>query len=106
MTKIDWDSEFDIIVSWGNKIVKKNGVRQPVRDYTKKKNLDPDKQMSQLRRRHEEVMRKPDDAARKVGRVVDTPKRAHDNVKRSIDRTKRTFDSVNRVFDKLSNPMK
>jgi tetratricopeptide (TPR) repeat protein len=106
MTKIDWDTEFDIIISWGTKVVTKDGTKRPVKDYTKKENLDPDKQMSKLRRRHEEILRKPDDVSRKVNNVVGTPKRGIDNVKRTIDRTDRTLKRIDKTYKKIKNPFK
>ena len=106
MTKIDWNSEYDVIVSWGNKLVKRDGVKQPQRDYT---DIDPDgaeKRLDKLRRKQDDALRKPDQIARKVNHTIDTPDRIENKIEGSIDRTKRTIDRIEKTGDKLKGVFK
>jgi tetratricopeptide (TPR) repeat protein len=106
LTKITWNSDYDIIVSWGNKIVKKDGVEQPAKDYTE---LDPAKQeqrMDDLLREEDKVLREPERTARKVEHTIDTPKRVESKVDSGVNRVEKTVDTLQKTGDKIKGVFK
>jgi tetratricopeptide (TPR) repeat protein len=103
MTKITWDTPYDIIVSWGNKLIKKAGVKQPAKDYT---DVDPEKQLDSLRNDQDKALRQPEQVARKVEYAVDTPNRIENKVEGSVKRVENTIDTIEKTGDKLDKIFK
>ena len=106
LTKIHWDTPFDIIVSWGNKIVKRQGVKQPQKDYT---DVDPDKaekRLDDLRREEDKALREPEKVARKIDHTIDTPKRIQNSVEGGVRRVERTMDTLKRTGNKVQRVFK
>ena len=102
LRRISWDSEFDIIVSWGVKLEKDE--YGDVRPKKNPRSFDPnaaDKKMQSLEQKQNQALRKPEKAAATAERVIDTPDRAERKAKSAVDRTKRTIDKVERVGGKL-----
>ncbi len=102
LRRITWDSEFDIIVSWGVKLEKDE--YGDVRPKKNPRSFDPDaadKKMRDLETKQNQALRKPEKAATTAERVIDTPDRAERKAKSAVDRTKRTIDKVERVGGKL-----
>jgi len=94
LTKIHWDTPYDIVVSWGNKVVKRDGVKQPQKDYT---DVDPDKaekRLEDLRREEDKALREPEKVARKIDHTVDTPNRVKNSVEGGVKRVGRTIDTL------------
>ena len=99
---INWDSEYDVIVSWGVEIVKDqygDSRPTPVARSTDPDNLD--KKMQSMEHKQNQALREPDQAANKANRVLGTPERAHTKAENAINRTKRTINKVEGVGKKL-----
>jgi tetratricopeptide (TPR) repeat protein len=99
----DWETDYDIVVTWGNRIKKIDGEPAPAVDYTE---MDPDKQekrLDNLRKAQDDALRKPEEVARKVDHAVETPERIQKKIEGSIDRVKKTTDTIGRTLDKIGN---
>lgn len=99
----DWETDYDIVVTWGNRIKRIDGDPAPAVDYTE---MDPDKQekrLDNLRKAQDDALRKPDEVARKVDHVVETPDRIQKKIEGSVDRVKKTTDTIGRTLDKIGN---
>jgi hypothetical protein len=100
--RITWDSDFDIIVSWGVKLEKDE--YGDVRPKKNPRSFDPDvadKKMAKLSQKQNQTLRKPEQAANTAERVLDTPDRTQRKAKSAVDRTKRTIDKMERLGGKL-----
>ena len=100
--RISWDSDFDVIVSWGVKLEKDE--YGDVRPKKQPRSIDPDaadKKMKNLERKQNQALRKPEQAVNTANRVLDTPERTERRAKGAVDRTKRTLDKVENVGGKL-----
>ncbi|MBT9555151.1 MAG: hypothetical protein IV100_03935 [Myxococcales bacterium] len=104
MTQIHWDTPYDIIIAWGNKLVGKGPERRPAKDYTE--GHDPEKKLDELRGEQDKALREPEKAARKVEYVVDTPDRVENKVEGSVKRVEDTMDRVQKTGDKLDKLFK
>ncbi len=104
LTPIHWETEYDLIVSWGNKIIKKDGVKQPAKDYTE--SADPEKQLDGLRQEQDKALREPEKVARKVDNVVATPERVEYKVESSVKRATDTVDKIEKTGEKLDKLFK
>jgi len=106
MTRINWDTPYDVIVSWGNKIVKRDGVKQPQKDFT---DVSPDKQekrLDDLSRKQDKALREPEKVARKVDHAVETPQRVTNKVEGGVKRVERTVDTIEKTGNKLDGLFK
>ena len=102
MKPINWDSEFDVIISWGVEIVKDeygDSRPTPVARSADPDNLD--KKMQSLEHKQGQALREPDQAANKANRVLGTPERAKSKTKNAIKRTERTIKKIEGVGKKL-----
>lgn len=99
MTQIHWDTPYDIIVAWGNKLVGKGPARRPAKDYTE--GHDPEKKLDELRGEQDKALREPEKVARKVENVVATPERVENKVDNSVKRVENTMDRMEKTGDKL-----
>ena len=106
MTKIHWDTPYDIVVSWGNKIVKRDGVKQPQKDYTDVNPEKAEKRLSDLRREEDKALREPEKVARKIDHTVDTPKRIQNSVEGGVRRAERTVDTIKNTGGKVKRMFK
>lgn len=106
MTKITWDTDYDILVSWGNKIVEKDGMKQPQKDYTDYTPEQGEKRMDNLLREEDKILRKPEQAARKVDHAIATPDRVEQKAKSSVDRVEKTVDTIEKTGDKIKGIFK
>jgi len=99
---INWDSEFDVIISWGVEIVKDeygDSRPTPVARSTDPDNLD--KKMQSLEHKQNQALREPDQAANKANRILGTPERAKNKTENAIKRTERTIKKIEGVGKKL-----
>jgi len=99
----DWTTDYDIIVTWGNKIVMRDGEPAPAMDLTDTDPAKQEKKIDNLMSAQDKALRKPEQTARKVDHAVGTPERIQNKAERSIDRTKRTVDKVGNTMDKIGN---
>ena len=96
---IDWENEdYDLIIAWGDAITKGEEPRLYVSDPA-----DAEKRISDLRREHEEAMRKPEQFARTVDDTLGTPQAIADDVTGTVDRTLETGKKLGDTVDKIIN---
>ena len=103
MTRITWKTDYDVIVTWGNKLVKKDGQEQPAKEYQFE---DPEKTMSDLSREEDKILREPEKAARQVDNAVDKPDRVIKQGEGTVDRAEKTIDTMQKTGDKLKGIFK
>lgn len=99
---INWDSEFDVIISWGVEIVKDqygDSRPTPVARSADPDNLD--KKMQSMEHKQNQALREPDQAANKANRVLGTPERAKNKAENAVKRTERTLNKIEGVGKKL-----
>ena len=96
---IDWDSEFDIIVSWGD-VIKKNQFGEPiVKSYGPSDPDEAEKNMDDLLWEQDKAMREPDKATRKVERTAKTPQRTQMRVESGARRVQDSIDRAGSALD-------
>lgn len=107
---IDWDSEFDIIISWADVPEKKEDGTVVMKYSAQKKRSfdekDVDKELDSLFREEDNALRKPDEYARKTESVVTTPERAASKVETAVDRIESTGKTIDRALDKTEDLFK
>lgn len=101
---IDWDTDYDIIVSWGD-TYKKNarGDDVPTRTYEVK---DPEKTSDEALREQDRALREPDKYASEVDNKLGTPERMMNRGESSINRVERSVDTIENLgkkVDKIQN---
>ena len=92
MYPIDWDTDYDIIISWGDKITRDpNGNVQvpPVHEVK-----DPEKTADEALAEQDKALRKPDEYSRKVEHAANTPDRIQSKGEGSV---RRVEDTMNRM---------
>ena len=105
LTKIHWDTPYDIIISWG-KIIKRDGVKQPQKDYTDVDPAKAEKRLADLRREEDKALREPEKVARKIDHTVDTPRRVQNSVEGGVRRVERTVDTIKNTSNKVQGVLK
>ncbi|MFT5431322.1 MAG: tetratricopeptide (TPR) repeat protein [Myxococcota bacterium] len=106
MTHIHWDTPYDVIVSWGNKLVKRDGVKQPSKDYTDVSPAKAEKRLDNLSREEDKVLRKPEKVARDVNHAVETPERVTNKVEGGVKRVERTIETLEKTGSKVDKLFK
>ena len=96
---IDWDNEdYDIIVAWGDAVQAGAEPKLYVSDPS-----EAEKTISDLRRQHEDAMRKPEQFARTLDQTLGTPAAIANDVSSTVDRTletgKKLSDTVNKIIN-------
>ena len=106
LVKLDWDSDYDIIVSWADKVeVNKDGERTVKYSLAKKGSggggagVDPEKRMDEALREEDKALREPDEYARKATHVLDTP----DRVMGKVDAAESRIESTQKAFEKVGD---
>jgi tetratricopeptide (TPR) repeat protein len=106
LVPIDWETDFDIIVSWADKVeVNKDGEKVVKYSLTKKAGgsgpgLDPEKQADFALNEQNKALREPDEYARKAEHVIDTPERMGNKVDSAKDRVDSSIKTMEKVGDK------
>ena len=96
---IDWENEeYDIIVAWGDRIKKGEEPKLYINDPT-----DAEKTISDLRREHDEALRKPEKFARSVDETLGKPEAIANEVTGAVDKTVETGKKVSDTVDKIIN---
>ena len=106
VTKITWETEYDVIVSWGNKLVVKDGVKAPAKDYTDVSPDQAEKQLDKLGQAEDTALRKPQEVSRKIDHTIDTPKRVGDKVEGGVDKVEKTVETLEKTGDKIKGIFK
>lgn len=95
--KITWEDEpFDVIVAWGDEVVKGKEPRVHVRDPR-----DAEKKLDDIARKEDEMLRKPEAKAREIEHVVETPDRMTRKVEGGFDRAGKTVERLEKTGKKL-----
>ena len=96
---IDWESEFDVIVSWGDEIeFDDHGDPVEVRTYAPP---DPEATQDELLDEQDKAVREPQTYARKVDRAVETPERMGQRLEQSGRRVDDTMRTIDRTGDRI-----
>ena len=95
LVPIDWETEFDIIISWGDKITTDaagNVKVPPVHDVK-----DPEKSADDALRAQDEALRQPDNYSRKVEHTANAPGRMKSKAEGSVRRVEDTIDRADKA---------
>ena len=110
LVPIDWDTEWDIIVSWADKVeVDESGqknARYSLAGAQKGSPMDPEKRLDEALREQDEALRKPEEYAQKAEKVIGTPERVVDKASSAVDRVEKTVETFERVGDKAGKVFK
>lgn len=95
LVPIDWETEFDIIISWGDKITTDaaGNVKVPPLHEVK----DPEKSADDALRKQDEALREPDKYSRKVEQTANTPGRVKGKAEGSVRRVEDTIDRAEKA---------
>ncbi len=103
---IDWDSDYDIIVSWSDKVVVTKDGERSVK-YTMVKSggkgdsgMDPEKRIDGALAEQDKALREPEEYARKAEHVIETPERVENKIESAGDRIESTVNTMERVGGK------
>lgn len=95
LVPIDWETEYDIIISWGDKITTDaaGNVKVPPVHEVK----DPEKSADDALRAQDEALREPDKYSRKVEHTANTPGRVKSKAESSVRRVEDTIDRAEKA---------
>lgn len=101
LVAIDWNTEYDIIISWGDTIKKdKDGNVVP----PKPKVLEPedfDKGLKKVSQKQDSYLKEPEKVAQKTDKILNKPVEYEKKVKSIIDRPSQTLDKLKNTKNKL-----
>jgi len=103
---IDWETEFDIIISWGDDIQMDDHGDPIVRSYAPSSPEDAEKKADELMYEQDAALRKPEEHARKVEHVVETPERMEQRAEASERRVESTIKTMEKTGDKIKGLFK
>jgi len=110
LVPIDWDTEWDIIVSWADKVeVDESGQKRSkysLAGAQKGSDMDPEKRLDEALRAQDEALRKPEEFAQKAEKVVGTPERMVDKASTAVERVEKAVETFERVGDKAGKVLK
>lgn len=103
LNPIDWDSDFDIIISWGD-VVRTGERGEPIiASYGPKSPEDAERKADALLHEQDKALTEKEEYARKVDRVLDSPDRMRRRVETGTRRVEKTIrkveDTGERVID-------
>lgn len=103
---IDWDSQFDLIVSWGD-IIRKNKFGEPiVKSYGPKDPDEAEKKMEELAWEEDRALNEPDKMSRKVEHTAGAPGRTKMRVESGARRVEDSFKRGKGAIDKATGLFK
>ena len=103
LVPLDWDSPYDLIVSWADKVeINKDGDKYVKYPMNKKGSgsLDPEKRMDEAVKAEDDALKDPDEYARKAQHVLETPDRVTNKVDSATDKVNNTVNTMEKVGDK------
>lgn len=112
LVKLDWESDFDMIVSWADKVERNQDGERTVKYSLVRKSgsggggVDPEKRMDEALREEDKALREPDEYARKATHVLETPDRMANKVDSAQDRVDSTVKTFEKVGDKAGKLFK
>ena len=98
---IDWDSDADVIISWGDKIKFDEHGDPVVKSYAPSSPDDAEAKTDDLLFEQDKALREPEEYSRKVDKVVDTPDRLERRVEGGVRRTEKTLKTLEKTTDKV-----
>ena len=103
---IDWDSQFDLIVSWGD-LVRKNKFGEPVvKSYGPKDPDEAEKKMEELAWEEDRALQEPDKVSRKVEHTAGAPGRTKMRVESGARRVEDSYKRGKSAIDKATGLIK
>ncbi len=103
---IDWDSQFDLIVSWGD-LIRKNKFGEPVvKSYGPKDPDEAEKKMEELAWEEDRALNEPDKVSRKVEHTAGAPGRTKMRVESGARRVEDSFKRGKSAVDKATGLFK
>ena len=107
LVPIDWNSKFDIIVSWADKVgTSPDGVRQVKYSMAGGK-FDPDKKVASVLKEEDKMLCAPDEYAAKADKIASAPANAVNKVDSTVKKIEgigKKVKNVGKVFKKLKSP--
>lgn len=103
---IDWDTEFDVIVSWGDDIQMDDHGDPIVKSYAPSSPDDAEKKQTELMYEQDKALREPETHARKVQHTVETPDRMEQKAEASGRRVESTIKTFEKTGDKIKGVFK
>lgn len=108
LVPIDWNSKFDIIVSWADKVgTSPDGVRQAKYSMAGGKSFDPDKKAASVLKEEDKMLSGPDEYAAKADKIASTPSNAVNKVNSTANKVEsvgKKIKNVGKVFKSLKSP--
>lgn len=103
---IDWDTEFDVIISWGDDIQEDDHGDPIVKSYAPSSPGDAEKKQTELMYEQDKALREPETHARKVQHTVETPDRMEQKAEASGRRVESTIKTFEKTGDKIKGVFK
>ncbi len=95
LVTIDWETEFDIVVTWGDTFEMDPRTQQPmVKEYEMK---DPDSSAQNALEQQDKALREPEKFSREVDKKARTPERIQSSAEQSINRVENTVNVIEKT---------
>lgn len=101
LVPIDWDTPWDLIVSWADGVETVDGEKVARHSFTKKdrNGSDPTKRLDEAMRAQDDALAKPDEYVTKADQVLSTPQQSADKVTRTLESVKGLGDKATKSVD-------
>ncbi len=98
LVPIDWNSKFDIIVSWADKVgVSPDGVREARYSMAGNGKFNPDKQADKVLKEEDKMLSGPDEYAKKADKAVSAPSNAADRIGSTANKIKNIGKKIKNI---------
>ena len=95
LVPIDWETEYDIVITWGDSFEKDPRTGQPmVKEYEMK---DPEGAANDALYEQDKALREPEKFSREVDKSARTPQRMQGNAERSVQRVENTMNVIDKT---------
>ncbi|MBL6975444.1 MAG: hypothetical protein ISR64_06920 [Deltaproteobacteria bacterium] len=101
LVPIDWDSDYDLIVSWADKVEVDGYGERNSRYSLSGGKVDPEKQLYQALKDQDAVLSKPDQYIGKADKVLNAAEDTLDTVDSTADKVEKVGDSVKGIGDSV-----
>ncbi len=103
---IDWETESDVIISWGD-VIKETKRGDPIiQSYGPKDPSEAEKELDDLMFEGDKALIEKENTGRKVDRAIDTPDRMRQRGENAVNRVERTRDQIENTIEKIQKPFK
>lgn len=103
---IDWETDFDVIISWGDEIKKDDHGDPIVKSYAPDDPEEAEKMTDEMLYEQDKALREPDAYARKVDHTISTPERMEQRVESSERRVESTVKTIEKTGKKIGDIFK